>query len=539
MSYSGNKAKILFGEYGLLTDIAPDKAPPESLIQAQNICFFNGAVQKAPGDLQWNATAVSSGIVGAHYYLPNTAEPKLQFRFVVVTKDGNIYKGRDRVFGNPIAQVGGTASLSHTIGLTPNVVFAEGGAEVATNPRKLFIFTGGSTLPYVINADNNTAATIALPASDWTSSQTYPKFGLIHRGSLWAFAGQIAYASNPSNHEDFQSSTVAFTEAVYPGEGGQLLGAGVYKGRLFAFKDGGYVYSLNDSDTSTRNWYWQKVASNFGLAAPNAVAEVLDDLLVGNSYGTLTSYAATQSLGNVEAADIMAGNGFDTFMRNQISKSGVPFEHLIYYSEKKMLFMTARSGYSTQNDTLMMLDFGRKGRVRAAQWTKGSPQCLAKYKDMNQVERPMYGDANGYLFLMDYADRLNGTAAYTGGFQTQHLDFSFVDPTLSSADKHFDSLAVHYIPDGSGTLSCDYFIDGRYIETLTFQMVQYKRPQLGTLTLDTDRLAQGNPETVTQPLKGTGKTLSMYFYNSGLNQSFQIPAVTVYFRGGGDKAQQV
>ena len=100
-------------------------------------------------------------------------------------------------------------------------------------------------------------------------------------------------------------------------------------------------------------------------------------------------------------------------------------------------------------------------------------------------------------------------------------------------------LAVHYVPEGSGDLSCDYFIDGRFMETVTFQMVQYNKPQLGTLTLATDRLVQPNTETAIRRLAGSGRTFSARFYNAGSNQSFQIPAITVFFRPGGEKAQQV
>lgn len=527
MAYTGNRAKILLGEYGLLTDIAPDKSPPSALIKAKNVCFFNGTVQKAPGAIRWNATAVSAGIISAHYWLPTLEQP----RFVVATSDGNLYKGRERHFGTPV-----NTTIAST--LTPNCVFADGGAEDAGRPRKLFFFTGGATLPYVLSGDGTAFTAIANPAVDWTSTGTFPKFGVVHRNQLWAFAGQISYASDSGDHEDFSNVTTNIVEPVYPGEGGELRGGYVFKSRLFCFKDGGFAYILNDTDTDNGNWYWQKVASNFGLAAPNAVAEVLDDMLVGNTYGTITSYSATQKLGDVEAADVIQGAQFEAFLRGNTSKVGVPVEHVKYYAEKKLLFMTYRSAYYTYNDMMLMLDFGRSDRIRAAFWQKGSPQCLALYKDINQVERPMYGDKDGFLNLMDAEDRIEGGIAFTGAFQIPHLDFSHLDQSLSAVEKQFDFLAVHYVPESSGNLSCDYFIDGRYIDTLTFPMVQYQRPELNTLLLNTDRLAQPNVETVIREIAGAGRTFSAYFYQSGSNQSFQIPAITVYFRGGGDKATQ-
>lgn len=527
MSYSGNKAKINLGNYGLLTDVSPDQVPPGALIKANNVCFFNGAVQKAPGTITWNATALTAGIVAAHYWQPNLSVE----RMIAVTSDGKIYKGRDRAFQPAINST--IASV-----LTPNCVFAEGGAEVSGNNKKLFLFTAGATNPYVLNGDGTAFATIAHPATDWTGSGTYPKFGVVHRNQLWAFAGQISYASDSGNHEDFQNVTTTLVEPVYPGEGGELRGGYVFKGRLFAFKDGGFVYMLNDQSVNQTDWYWQKIASNFGLSAPNACAEVLDDLMVGNTSGTITSYAATQNLGNIEAADIIQAMQFEAFLRGNTSKVGVPFQHIRYYAEKKLLFATYRSAYYTQNDMLIVIDFGRTDKLRPAFWIKGSPQCLATYKDVNQITRPMYGDAAGFLHLMDAEDRTEGGTSYLGEFQISHLDMSHLGPQFSSQEKHFDFLAVHYVPESSGNLSCDYFLDGRYIETLTFPMIQYTRPELGVLTLGTDRLAQPNIETCVRKLSGAGRTFSARFYNSGSNESFQIPSVTVYFRAGSDKATQ-
>jgi hypothetical protein len=526
VAYTGNKAKIPLGEFGLLTDVAPDKVPPNALIKANNVCFFNGAVEKAPGTIKWNDTALSAGIIALYQWRP-TLEKE---RMIAVTSAGDIFRGQDRQFGSAI-----NSTIASS--LTPNCLFAEGGAETAGRDKKLFLFTGGTTNPYVLSGDGTAFSTLSASNTDWTSPTTFPKFGLVHRNRLWAFAGQISYASDSGNHENFQTANL--TEPVYPGEGGELRGAAVFKGRLFAFKDGGFTYLLNDQDNSESNWYWQKISNNFDLAAPNAVTEVLDDMIAGNTSGTITSYAASDKLGSVEAADIIQEMQFESFLRGNTSKVGVPFQHVLYYAEKKILFATYRSAYYTYNDMLIMIDFGRNDRLRPAFWVKGSPQCLSFYQDVNQIKRPMYGDKDGYIHMMDQQDRLEGSTAYTGEFQTPHLDFSHLDPALSSAEKHFDFLAVHYMPESTGALSCDYFIDGRFVETVTFSMIQYRRPELGVLTLGTDRLAQPNEETAIVRLAGTGRTFSARFYNAGSNQSFRIPAITIYFRGGGDKAQQV
>lgn len=524
MAYTGTKAKLPLGEFGLLTDIAPDKMPHNALIRANNVVYTNGSVQKAPGAIRWNADALPAGIAAVHDWNPTT----ITSRMIAVTSNGSIYKGRDRQFGTPLETGLGA--------LTPNCICVEGGAEVAGREKKLFIFTGGVTLPRVLTGDGSAAPAIDQPATDWTGTN-FPKCGTVHRSRLWAFAGQFGYASDTGDHENFLTNSLV--GPIYPGEGGELRGAFVFKGRLFAFKDGGFVYLLNDVDSANENeWYWQKIASNFGLSAPNAIAEVLNNMFAGNTTGTITDYAASDSLGSVAAADLIQNAMFESFLRGNTAKVGITEQHLIYYAEKKMLFATYRSAYYTHNDMLIMIDFSRNDQVRPAFWIKGSPQCLALYKDVNQIDRPMYGDASGYVQLMDHEDRLEGTLPFTGEFQIPHLDFSHIDPKLSSSEKHFDALAVHYIPESTGELLCDYFIDGHYKDTISFTMIQNTRPQLNVLLLSTDRLAQGNQETCIRSLAGSGRTFSARFYNSGSNQSFQIPAVTVYFRGGGDKAQQ-
>lgn len=522
MAYKGESVNIPLGEYGLLTDIASGKAPESSLTLARNICFTNGCVEKAPGGIKWNDVALPAGIVALHYWQPSL----VQERMIAVTETGSIYKGRDREFGTAINTGLGT--------LNPNCVFAEGGAEVAGRTKKLFLFTAGKTLPYVLEGDGTTFEPISGPSTDWAGTN-FPKFGVVHRNRLWAFAGQIGYASATDDHENFASDNLV--DPIYPGEGGELLGAYVFKGRLFAFKDGGFVYLLNDLAADSSEYYWEKIASNFGLSAPNGIDEVLNNLYAGNSTGTITDYAASEKLGSVEASDLIQNLLFENHLRGNASKVGVPYQHLLYYAEKKMLFATYRSAYYTYNDMLIMIDFS-SGQPRPSYWIKGSPQCMALYKDVNQIERPMYGNKDGFVILMDREDRLEGGVAYRGEFQTVHTDLSFANPKFKHREKHFDHLAVNYIPESTGNLMCDYYVDGRFVETLTFQLIQYDESKLGDLLLGTDRLSQLSPETCVRPLAASGRTFSARFYNEGSNQSFKIPSITVFFRPGGDKATQ-
>lgn len=526
MAYRGTQATIPLGELGLFTDLPSDKLPPNALIRANNVVLYNGNVQKAPGALKYNSSALPAGVVAVHDWFPTLTQQRL----IAVTSAGSIYRDEGgRNFNGNVAINTGLGTLN------ANCVFVDGGQETGGRVKKLFLFTNGVAQVRVLSGDDLTFTSIDVPATDWIVG-AYPKFGLVHRNRLWAFGGQKSYASNSGDHENFV--TAALFDSIYPGEGGELLGAFVFKGRLFAFKDGGFVYYLNDQDTDSDNWYWQKLASNFGLAAPNAITEAINDMFAGNTTGTITSYSAAQSLGDINSGDVTQLMQMEAYLRANTSKVGVTQQHAIYYPEKKLMFFTYRSAYFTYNDMLVVIDVNAQ-KPRCTFWRKGSPQCLALRKDTSGIPRPMYGDKDGYVMLADYEDRLEGSTAYTGEFQTTHTDFSYLAPELRTKEKHFDWLSVTYVPEASHNLSCDYFIDGRFVETITFPMEQYLRPALGTLTLDTDRLAQSNTETVKARLSGTGRTFSARFYNSGSNQSFQVSSITVGFRAGTEKAQKV
>lgn len=528
MAYSGIVARIPFGQYGLLSDAAPSELPPSALLRANNITILNGTVQKAPGARKLNGSAVlPAGVVSLFDWHPDINTQKT----IAACSNGSIYYDT-----GPGDMAGLTPLATGLTNLTPNSKFISGGAETAGRPKKLFFFSFGENQIKVLNTAENAFANIALPATDWATGN-YPKIGVLFNNSLVVFSGQISYISDTGDHENFQTNTIV--NPVFPGEGDAVRGAYVFKGRLFCFKDGGFVYWLNADATNSADWYWQKYASNFGLAAPNAVTEALDDMIASNTTGTVTSYTATLALGDLESADIFRAAGCENFLRRNTSTVGVPFQHTLYYAAKKLFFMTYRSGYKTANDMLICFDFSRAGAPpRMTFQIKGAPQCLMLSRDVNQIERPYYGGADGYIYAMDYEDRNEGGAAYTGEFQTVHFDMSHLDPKLSGVNKHWDWLKVGYKPEGDWNLMCDYYVDGKYIDTLSFPMVQYDKPQLDVLLLDTDRMVQYNTESFSRPLTTTGRVISFRFYNTGANESFQIAEVVVGFRPSGEQAQR-
>lgn len=527
MAYSGITARIPLGAVGIVTDFAPTEIPPNALTRANNITLLNGTVQKAPGSKRLNAIALPAGIIAACDWRPTINIQKT----MAACSNGSIYY--DDGPGDFALQVPLVSGLTN---LTPNSQFVSGGAETANRPKKLFFFSFGENQIKVLNAGETAFRDIEQPAVDWETGN-FPRVGVLFNNSLVVFSGQISYISDTGDHENFVTNTIV--NPVFPGEGDAIRGAYVFKGRLFCFKDGGFVYWLNDDAADSNEWYWQKIANSFGLAAPNAVAQGLDDMLAGNTSGTLTSYAATNALGDIESADMFRAAGCENFLRGNTSTVGVPFQHCLYYEAKKLFYMTYRSAYYTTNNMLICLDLSKQNSgPRITFQIKGTPQCLFHRRDINQIDRPAYGDAAGFIQLMDYEDRLEGTVAYEGEFQTVNFDMSHLDPKFAGINKHWDWLKVEYRPEGDWNLMCDYYVDGKYIDTISFPMIQYQKPQLDVLLLDTDRLAQYNTESYSVPLTTTGRVITFNFYNSGANQSFQVAGIVVGFRPSGEQAQR-
>lgn len=537
--YAGQIGHIPLGQYGLLTDLPPGEIPRGALVLAKNVSFDTGLITKAPGDLRYNLTPLPNPIVGLWDWFPDINTQRL----IAVTSDGSVYKDiGDRVFS-------GNVAINSSLGiLTPRINFAEGGQETALRDKKLFLFTGSKQVQ-VLTGDGTAFTDYAHPAADWITPN-FPKFGLIHRNRLWAFLGQRAYASDTGDHEQQTSNNL--TMAIFPGEGGELIGGYVYKGRAFVFKEGGFVYFLDDSDIDSDNWNWKRLSGKFGLSSPHGVLEILDDMVAVNESGSPTSYAATQKFGDITSSDLLRILQIANYFRNVTSLSGLDVLHSLYYEAKKQAYFTWRTSYRTTNNALLVIDCN-KDNPRPAIWTKSQADCLALRKDSTtKVKKPIYGSADGYVYLMDREDRLTGGSGYTGEFKTGHLDFRWMGENIAHKNKLFDFLAVEFVPQGNWNLEVGVFIDGTYVETINYSM-DVRDDGLDTFTLGTgvgqglttmdngdgDPLGREETQTVQMPLHGSGRRISFHCRQSGSNQNFAIASLTVGFRLSAEQAARV
>lgn len=415
--------------------------------------------------------------------------------------------------------------------------------------------SGGSPV-YTYEYWNGSAWTAFTPTALPNYAATGSTFFTFTSPSDWAagdgteVAGNTAYyairvlATTASSSTGVSVTSVTVTNTnydsapptfpVFPGEGEGLMCAAVYRGLLFVFKKPYGVYIIDGRDPDTANWRVSRFSDSFGVASPHAIAQALGDLVAANSIGSYTSLQASEQFGDFEAGDILQNARVENYVRSQLNFAGLPYSHSLYWPEKKLLMFTGQSTSTDLRDRMLLIDLGKQS-PRILLDNKERPNCLALRKNSNGIQRPMYGAADGFVYLMEQSSYSRASSAYLGEFQTVYSDFGQVDQSLASKNKIFDFVEVGYVPTGNNNFYIDVYVDGDFRQTLTFN--QYFGIGLDAFELDSDSLA-GDPQASAnrKPLKScTGKKISFRVYNNNNNEAFKVDRLIVSFRVSGEQ----
>jgi hypothetical protein len=532
MAYKGQKIALPLGNVGLITDKAHSDMPPGALVVARNVIFDGTRVLKSPGSKLYNSTPLDGAVVGVYDWFPNAITQRL----IAVTRSGSIYRdtGNGEFSSNTPIKTGLATPGNQTF-------FVTGGTELTARSRKLFIFTGANQVQ-VITADGTTVSDISKPAADW--STFYPRAGIIHKGRLWTFGSDNAphrlYASDPEDHEDFTSAQL-LTFDVFPGDGTRIAAFVVYQEHLFIFKDGQGAYVLDDTDPDVTKWTINKLQSSFGVASSHSVMQILNDLIMKNETGSLTSLAASDKFGDVESADLLSALRNEGYMKENTSRDGNADTHALYYPDKKQGLITYRSPGAFFNDRLLIIDFNEEN-ARVSWEDKDQITCLALRKDPSfNVAKPMYGNEEGNILLYDIDLRSVDGAAYTGEIETPWIDFGFADQALAGAHKLFDALELVFEIEGTWTVEVTVKIDGQYQQAITYE--QYLGHGLDSFILDStaldDLLTDGDePQYRRRRLLGSGRRIKLNIKNSGNGERFTLVRAIFSLRLADEKSRR-
>lgn len=524
MSYSGQSFNMPIGSMGLFTDESPTVAPPQGLARAINCQVKHGFLEKENGSRKWNAVALPSGIAGFFDWFPD----EITQRTIVVTKEGRVYR---YINFQTVSEVLPVGSAPVKLKVTDQVVMVPCGQEQNGKPKKLFIFTGNDPVQ-VISGDGTTRSNMSQPAADWT--QSYPAWGVLHSNRMWCPGGMktphLMYASNVNDHEDFVTIGSVALVPVFPGQGSKIMAGASFKGKLGIFKYPFGNFYIDDSAAPIFRTF--KLGDSFGAASALSTLQVMDDLWVANSSGSISSLTATLATGGFQTGDIFKMLKCVRFMQDETAQIKNFNRQAIWYEDKKLAMFTFQSPTGLSPDRIFMVDF-HSGQPRATLTTKDQPNCLGLIRDVLRIPRPFYGANDGFLYQMDHGDLNVGGNAYTMEVMTQDLDFGFLDRNFSEVNKNFDFLEVTFEPRGKWDLKAEIYIDQKYIETLKFSMAQgplfdvdkFDKARWGGMQLRSQRL----------PLHGQGRRISVRLIQDEKDHGARISAITFYFRPGGQR----
>lgn len=519
MTYRGVIVEIPVGLGGLSGSKSQPSLGPDRLLIARNVSYDRGTLTKENGAAKYNATPITGApsVLGGWDWWPDTATQ----RMVVLLGDGTLKKDSG----------GGTFAVTLASGLNVaavNPCFVEGGKEAAAGNRKLFVFTGRNAVQ-TLAADGATTVALATPPVDW-SGGNQPSFGFNHEGRLWG-GGNLndphrVYYSTTASHEDFTGAGSG-SLSVYPGESERLVGGMSYKGLAVLWKFPRGIYIVDTSDPAVGNWKVIRLSANVGSTAPVAFSTIDDDVIYVDATGNFQLLSSVTEFGDLQSRNLSRLALLNQFMTENVDFSALGRVQTVYYGQKREAHFLLASKGAAVNDRRMVVDFNVDiARFRFSD--RDTNVSIWMRKDADLIARPLIGDSTGTVWRLDQSTKSKGGLAYTGEFQTPHLDLSHADPRIASKVKNGQFLELVAEPTGNWDLSVEVYWDGVLRQTIPFNMGS-GGAALGSFVLDTDRLGGDALVNRRKRLVGSGRRISLKGRNANLNEDFSVARFYIHF----------
>lgn len=528
MAYRGVTVTLPIGAQGFSGSRNPSKMGPGHFSYAEGVDYDGGVLVKDGGAEKLNATELGSGalILAGTNWSPSGG----LHHDVVFLDTGAVLKDTGAgTFGTTVV-----SGLS-----TPNVyppIFVAGGGETVGNVRKLFMFSDGEQVQ-VLPGTTNTMADIATPAADWTAA--FPIFGCLHDLRMWA--GGVAsdphrlYYSATDDHEDFVGGG---TLAIYPGEGEIIVAAVSFRGLLLVFKRPKGIYVVDTRDPTPANWQVQKLNNAVGAAGPASVCQISNDVIILDQGGNFHLMSAVQDFGDINTANIGQISDISAFMRVEASLANLHKSVGAWYAARgKAWFMVPRVG-STENDLRVLIDFNdpqvgprfllSRRDVGPALWMRPNAQ---------DVEKPVLGDDEGFVWLMDEEERNKDGVAYDFAFETSETDLSFADPNLAAVTKGGAFIEIVSDVVTQTELTITPLWDGQPGDPINFELGG-AGAALGSFTLDVDSLATAGIVTQRRKLNGSGRRIKLMGENTAADDEVRLSEVRLSFQPGDERTKR-
>jgi len=250
MSYKGLVVELPIGIDGYTGTKNLSQTLPAQLIQATNIDYTEGSIQKEGGSSKYNSTAISGtpSILSGHDWNPDSSTQ----RMIVQTSEGKLLRDTG----------GGSFSTTLKSGLDTSAIgyFAEGGSELITGNRKLFFFNGAD-MPQVLSGDGVTTTDIGAGGIDAPTSAVLVELAGDGAGNLDTSVVYTYKCTYVNANGETSGNTVSANITPTGGDGKVdltipvSLHVSASKRKVYRTEGGGSVYKLlttiEDNTTTT------------------------------------------------------------------------------------------------------------------------------------------------------------------------------------------------------------------------------------------------------------------------------------------------
>ena len=485
---------IPIGQAGLIGTKNLARMTPEHLIEAVNITMQDGTLRAMGGALRYDTGTIASTLLGGVDWEPTDGTQ----RQVVVSLAGKINKDANDGNFAPILKTGLVVSLATV------PVFVEAGKEAAAQARKLFLFTGTNAVQ-VLSGDGGSTTNISTPPSDW-SGTNQPTFGAVHENRLWAGGNandpHRLYYPGTASHEDFSAGG---SFAIYPTDGGKVVGALSFKGLLIVWKWPRGIYYIDTTDPTIANWKVRRISREIGGVSPLGMVAIENDVLFMDGNGNIHAISAVDEFGNLGMRAFSDMHEMKEFVSATFRRQYLPRIKAVFYADQRqVIFAMPGMGSIGAMDSYLFIDFNRPDLPRFLFGSRDSCNALWLRRDGNGILRPMIGDTSGFVYQLDQDARTKNGANYVASWRTADYDFGEPGRRKVGVNALF---VMRPVLAGSMTVRVQW--DDFIADTITVNPKASGDLIGSTFIMNSSRLASGRLVTRRYPLNGSGYRLSL------------------------------
>jgi hypothetical protein len=257
-----------------------------------------------------------------------------------------------------------------------------------------------------------------------------------------------------------------------------------------------------------------------------------NDIMWMDAAGNIQLLSATLNYGNMSSINVSQQAFMRPFIEEKLNLSKLKKVMGTYYSMKRQLHWAAPTAGVLFNRARLVVDLMRPDKPRFRYSDRDICPSIWMRLDTDLVARPVTGDNTGTVWLMDQSLRSKGTTAYTGLFQTPHLDLAYIDPVLATKRKigKFIELVMDSVTE---SVTVDVVWDGKVTQTIVFD--GSSDVLLDDFMLDDDFLSESGIIIRRKRITGSGHRISLVVYNSNLDETFSIARAYLYFTVGNER----